>query len=204
MRFVAEVGRLKGVLRQTMLAEAGRRENSAEHSWHLAMMVTALAEHAPPGTDLSRVTEMVLVHDLVEIDAGDLSVHAPAEAQAHQHAAELAAADRIFALLPAGQGAALRQVWDEFEERGSTEARFARALDRLQPMLLDVHAGGRAWRSQGVTADQVLSKVTLIEDGSATLGRFARGLIDQAVADGILAPAPAPDTAGPDGPPAGG
>jgi putative hydrolase of HD superfamily len=204
LKFVQEADRLKGVLRHTRLTEPPRRENSAEHSWHLALMALALAEHAPAGTDIGKVITMLLVHDLVEIDAGDLSVHAPAEAQAHQHAAELAAADRIFALLPAGQDTALRQVWDEFEERGSTEARFARALDRLQPMLLDVHAGGRAWRSQGVTADQVLSKVTLIEDGSAALGRFARGLIEQAVADGILAPAPATDTAAPGGPPAGG
>ena len=203
LEFVQEADRLKGVLRHTQLTTPPRRENSAEHSWHLALMALALAEHAPAGTDIGKVIAMLLVHDLVEIDAGDLSVHAPPEAQAHQHAAELAAADRIFALLPAGQDTALRQVWDEFEERGSTEARFARALDRLQPMLLDVLAGGRAWRSQGVTADQVLSKVTLIEDGSAALGRFARGLIEQAVADGILAPAPAPDTAAPGGPAAG-
>jgi putative hydrolases of HD superfamily len=191
LEFVQEADRLKGVLRHTQLTEPRRRENSAEHSWHLALMALALAEHAPAGTDIGTVITMLLVHDLVEVDAGDLSVHAPAEAQAQQHAAELAAADRIFALLPADQASALRQVWDEFEERGSAEARFARALDRLQPMLLDVHAGGRAWRSQGVTADQVLSKVTLIEDGSATLGRFARSLVEQAVADGILAPPPA-------------
>jgi putative hydrolase of HD superfamily len=191
LEFVQEADRLKGVLRHTQLTEPPRRENSAEHSWHLALMALTLGEHAPPGTDLGKVIAMLLVHDLVEIDAGDLSVHAPAEAQAHQHAAELAAADRLFALLPADQASTLRQVWDEFEERSSSEARFARALDRLQPMLLDVRAGGRAWRSQGVTADQVLSKVALIEDGSATLGRFARALIERAVADGILAAGPA-------------
>ena len=190
MRFVAEVGRLKGVLRQTMLAEVGRRENSAEHSWHLAMMVTALAEHAPPGTDLSRVTEMVLVHDLVEIDAGDLFVYADAAQQARQEEAERAAADRIFSLLPGGQATRLRGLWDEFEERRTPEARFARALDRLQPMLENVAAGGGTWQAQAVTADRVLEKVALIEDGSAALGQFARDLIGRAVADGILAPAP--------------
>jgi putative hydrolase of HD superfamily len=188
--FVQEADRLKGIVRHTVLTQPPRRENSAEHSWHLALMAVTLAEHAPAGTDIGKVITMLLLHDLVEIDAGDLSVHAPAEAQAHQHAAELAAADRIFALLPADQATGLRQVWDEFEERGSAEAKFARALDRLQPMLLDVRAGGRAWRSQGVTADAVLSKVTLIEDGSASLGRFARGLIQRAVADGILAAGP--------------
>ena len=191
--FVQEADRLKSILRHTMLTEPPRRENSAEHSWHLALMAVTLAEHAPAGTDIGKVITMLLLHDLVEIDAGDLSVHAPAEAQAHQHAAELAAADRIFALLPADQATGLREVWDEFEERGSAEAKFARALDRLQPMLLDVRADGHAWRSQGVTADAVLSKVTLIEDGSASLGRFARALIERAVADGILAAGPADD-----------
>jgi len=188
LEFVQEADRLKGVLRHTRLTAPPRRENSAEHSWHLALMAVALAEHAPPGTDIGKVITMVLLHDLVEIDAGDLSVHAPAEEQAHQHAAELAAADRIFALLPADQATRLRAIWDEFEERRSVEARFARALDRLQPILLDVRAGGPAWRAQGVHADEVLSKVELVEDGSAALGAFARGLVEQAVADGILAP----------------
>lgn len=198
LEFVQEADRLKGVLRQTELTDPPRRENSAEHSWHLALMALALADHAPARTDLHKVVSMVVLHDLVEIDAGDLSVHAPAEDQARQHAAELAAADRLFALLPADQAAGLRRLWDEFEERETPEARFARALDRLQPMLADVRAGGRAWRAQGVTADQVLSKVALIEDGSAALGQFARRLVDQAIADGILQPAPRPGGAGAD------
>jgi putative hydrolases of HD superfamily len=188
--FVAEADRLKGILRHTRLTHPPRRENSAEHSWHIALMALVLAEHAPPGTDISKVTAMLVLHDLVEVDAGDLSVHADADAQARQHAAELAAADRIFALLPPDQAGQLRRLWDEFEERKTPEARFARALDRLQPMLADVTAGGAAWREQGVTADMVLTKVKLIEDGSAALGSFARRLIGQAVRDGILPPGP--------------
>ena len=187
MRFVTEIGKLKGVLRQTMLAGQDRRENSAEHSWHLAMMVMALAEHAPPGTDLSRVTAMVLVHDLVEIDAGDLFVYAGAQAQADQEEAERAAADRLFALLPASQGAEFRALWDEFEERRTPEAKFARALDRLQPMLANYQLGGGTWTQHGVTASQVLAKVALIEDGSAALGAFAQGLIADSVSRGYLA-----------------
>jgi len=178
IRFITEIGRLKGVLRQTMLAGPGRRENSAEHSWHLAVMAQTLAEHAPPGTDIGRVTAMVLVHDLVEIDAGDLFVYADAAQQARQEEAERAAADRIFALLP--------------EERRTPEARFARALDRLQPMLENLKAGGGTWREHGITADQVLAKVVLIEDGSPALGRYARDLVQRAVRDGLLAPAPGP------------
>jgi putative hydrolases of HD superfamily len=192
LEFVREAGALRGVLRMTELTDPPRRENSAEHSWHLAVMALALGEHAPAGTDLATVITMLVLHDLVEVDAGDLSTHAPAAAQARQQVAERAAADRLFAILPANQAADLRRLWDEFEERVSPEARFARALDRLQPILEDVRAGGRAWRAQGVTAGQVLSKVTLIEDGSAPLGAFARDLVEQAVRDGILAPGPAP------------
>ena len=192
IRFITEIGRLKGVLRQTMLAGPGRRENSAEHSWHLAVMAQALAEHAPPGTDIGRVTAMLLVHDLVEIDAGDLFVYADEEQQARQEKAERAAADRIFALLPADQAASLRGLWDEFEERRTPEARFARALDRLQPMLENLKVGGGTWQEHGITADQVLAKVALIEDGSPALGKYARDLVDRAVRDGLLAPAPGP------------
>jgi len=190
IRFVGEIDKLKGVLRQTMLAGPGRRENSAEHSWHLAVMALALAEHAPPGTDIGRVTAMLLVHDVVEIDAGDLFVYADAAQQARQEEAERAAADRIFALLPPGQAGRVRGLWDEFEERRTPEARFARALDRLQPMLANLQAGGGTWREHGITADQVLAKVRLIEDGSPALGRCARDLVARAVRDGLLAPAP--------------
>jgi putative hydrolases of HD superfamily len=192
IRFVTEIDRLKGVLRQTVLAGPGRRENSAEHSWHLAVMAVALAEHAPPGTDIGRVTAMVLVHDLVEIDAGDLFAYADEEQQTRQEAAERAAADRIFALLPPDQATGLRGLWDEFEERRTPEARFARALDRLQPMLENLKVGGGTWREHGITADQVLAKVALIEDGSPALGGYARDLVDRAVRDGMLAPARSP------------
>jgi putative hydrolases of HD superfamily len=186
LEFIAEAGRLRGVLRQTTLAEPARRENSAEHSWHLTVLALTLAEYAPPGTDLSRVVAMLAVHDIVEVDAGDLSAYAPAPDQARQHAAESAAADRLFGLLPPDQAGSLRQLWDEFEERASLEARFARALDRLQPMLENVKVGGGTWRDRGVTADEVLTKVALIEDGSPQLGQFARDLIDEAVRTGIL------------------
>jgi putative hydrolases of HD superfamily len=189
LEFVAEAGRLKAVLRQTMLTEPRRRENSAEHSWHLAVMALALAEYAPQGTDLATVIAMLVLHDLVEVDAGDLSAYADEAAQARQQAAELASAERIFGLLPPDQADRLRQLWLEFEERGTQEARFARALDRLQPMLENVAAAGGTWQEGGVTADRVLSKVALIEDGSAELGRYARALIERAVQDGILAPA---------------
>lgn len=187
LRFLLEADRLKGVLRQSQIIDGSRRENSAEHSWHLALMSLVLGEYAPAGTDLGRVTAMTVVHDLVEIDAGDLFVYAGEQAQARQEEAERAAADRLFALLPAGQAASFRALWDEFEERRTPEAKFARALDRLQPMLANYQLGGGTWAQHGVTADQVLTKVALIEDGSAGLGAFARELVSAAVSHGFLA-----------------
>jgi putative hydrolase of HD superfamily len=187
MSFVAEAGLLKRVLRQTMLTDPARRENSAEHSWHLAVMALVLADHAPPGTDLGRVIAMLLVHDLVEIDAGDLFLYADEAQHARQEEAERAAADRIFALLPARQASQIRALWDDFEERQTPEARFARALDRLQPMLANFQAGGGTWVSHGITADQVLPKLALIEDGSAALGDYARDLLARAADAGLLA-----------------
>jgi putative hydrolases of HD superfamily len=192
LRFVLEADRLKTVLRQSVITDSSRRENSAEHSWHLALMALALAEHAPPGTDLGRVGAMLVLHDLVEIDAGDLFLYADAAAQARQEEAERAAARRIFAILPADQGAGMRALWEEFEERRTPEARFARALDRLQPMLLNMQTSGGTWAAHGVTLDQVLPKVDLIEDGSASLGAYARAMVATAVERGILLPAAAP------------
>src|SRR5215469_324610 len=186
LQFVAEAGRLRGVLRQTTLADPARRENSAEHSWHLTVLALVFGEYAPAGTDLARVVAMLAVHDLVEVDAGDLSAYAPPPAQARQLVAERAAADRLFALLPADQADTVRELWDEFEERATAEARFARALDRLQPMLENVKVGGGTWRQGGITAADVLAKVALIADGSPQLGRFARDLVDQAVRNGML------------------
>jgi 5'-deoxynucleotidase YfbR-like HD superfamily hydrolase len=188
LRFILEIDRLKNVLRQSPLTDASRRENSAEHSWHLGVMAVTLGEYAPPGTDLSRVVTMLLIHDIVEIDAGDSFAYAPEAVLAEYERAERAAAERIFALLPAGQAGQLRATWTEFEDRRTPEARFARALDRLQPMLANYRTGGGTWRSHGVTADQVLEKVKLIEDGSAELGRYARSLVEKAVGRGFLAP----------------
>jgi 5'-deoxynucleotidase YfbR-like HD superfamily hydrolase len=191
MQFTAEAGRLKAVLRQTMLTGPARRENSAEHSWHVALMALTLAEYAPPGTDIARVVAMLLLHDLVEVDAGDLFVYAGPAEQARQRDAELAAADRIFALLPDEQAGDMRALWEEFEERRSAEARFARGIDRLQPMLANVQAGGGTWLEHGITEAAVLEKVQLIEEGSAELGAFATDLIRRAAAAGMLPAGPA-------------
>ncbi|MFE1170645.1 HD family hydrolase [Nocardiopsis sp. NPDC058789] len=179
LRFILEVDKLKRVLRQNLLVDGSRRENSAEHSWHLALSARTFAEYAPEGTDIDRAAEMLLIHDIVEIDAGDTFLFDPVNTET-QDERERAAADRLFPLLPEDQAARARELWDEFEARLTPEARFARAVDRLAPMLANWHNEGGAWVRFGVTKAQVLEKVKLVSEGSEALGAYATALIDDA------------------------
>ncbi|MFB9907521.1 HD domain-containing protein [Allokutzneria oryzae] len=178
LTFVIEVDRLKTILRQSPLAAADRRENDAEHSWHLALMVVLLAEHSDEPIDVGHTVKLVLVHDLVEIYAGDTPLY-DAEAAHTQQAREEAAADRLFGLLPPDQAREVRALWDEFEARSTPEARFAKAMDRLQPLLLNWMARGGTWKSPGVTADTVRSRKAVIGDASTALWEAGRTLIDE-------------------------
>jgi len=187
LAFVLEIDKLKQILRQTRLMDGTRRENDAEHCWHLAMMALVLAEHAEPVVDLARVLKMLLIHDIVEIDAGDTFIYATGDAAAGQAEREARAADRLFGLLPRDQAAELRSLWEEFEARVSAEARFARALDRLQPLLQNHRNGGGTWRQFGIRADQVLARKQIIAEGAPALWAFARMLIDDSVERGYLA-----------------
>lgn len=185
INFILEIDRLKQIFRQTLISDGSRRENDAEHSWHLTLMAAVLAEYGPAGVDLARVMKMLLVHDLVEIDAGDTYCY-DVSACSTQKERELAAADRIFALLPGDQANELRQIWDEFEERATPEARFAAALDRVQPVLLNYHTQGKAWREHDITRTQVIERNAPIEAGAPRLWEYIYGLIDQATANGWL------------------
>src|SRR5690606_4234005 len=157
IKFIAETDKLKEIFRQTINTQSRRAENDAEHSWHLCLCVIVLAEHAnAPGLDVLRVLKMVILHDLVEIDAGDTFAYDVA-AMVGQHEREALAADRIFGLLPADQAADFRALWDEFEERKTPEAKFAAAVDRFQPMLLNCLTQGAAWARHGVTHDRVVA-----------------------------------------------
>jgi putative hydrolase of HD superfamily len=178
LSFLIEVDKLKTVLRQSPLAAADRRENDAEHSWHLALMVTVLAEYSDQPVDVGRTLELVVVHDLVEIYAGDTPLYDDVGRQS-QEWREQAAADRLFGLLPADQASRFRALWDEFEARITPEARFAKAMDRLQPLLLNWMAGGGTWRTPGVTADTVRARKSVIGDASVDLWEAARALIDE-------------------------
>ncbi|QOL80171.1 HD domain-containing protein [Pseudooceanicola spongiae] len=158
--FVAEADKLKNIVRATTLCDASRFENSAEHSWHLALYALTLAEHAPEGVSSFRVIRMLLLHDLVEIDAGDAPIYAQTEAsQAAMADLEEAAAARLFGLLPTEQGAALNALWHEFEGSQTPDARFAKALDRFQPPMQNIASKGVSWRSHNVTYEMVDARV---------------------------------------------
>ncbi|WGW03205.1 HD domain-containing protein [Tropicibacter oceani] len=158
MTFLMEADRLKSVNRASRLASGARFENSAEHSWHVALFALTLAEQAPEGCDIGRVIAMLLLHDLVEIDAGDAPVFGAHDGAAME-AAERAAADRIFGLLPADQGAAFRALWDEFEANQTPEAQFAKSLDRFVPPNLNIANDGGSWKDYGVGWDTFESRV---------------------------------------------
>lgn len=185
LEFIAELDKLKRVVRQTPLSDGSRRETDAEHSWEVALMAVVLAEHAGSPIDLARVVMMLLIHDVVEIDAGDTFLYDD-QAATTKSAREQPAADRLFQLLPGDQAAELRMLWEEFEELKTPEARFAKALDRLQPLLHNYQAGGGAWKHPGVDHARVTERKKLIEKGSPTLWAYARELLRRAVEEGIL------------------
>jgi len=186
LRFLAEADRLKSILRKTRLIDGTRAENSAEHTWHLALAGAVLAEHAPPGTDPARSLRMMLVHDVVEIDAGDTFAFDTAGYGDKAEREELAAA-RIFGLLPSDQASELRALWEEFEAGTSPDARFAVAMDRIQPLLQNFHGGGGSWREHGITRAQVLRRMSPIRDGAPTLWPAVLSMIDEACALGHVA-----------------
>ena len=185
--FVVEIDKLKRVLRQNVVTGEARRENGAEHSWHLTAMVLALAEYAAPGIDLLRVLEMLVIHDLVEIDAGDTFLYDPA-AVADQAARERTAAARLYGMLPDDQANDLAALWQEFEAGATPDAAFARAIDHLQPVLLNHATEGGSWRAHGVRGADVLAKKRPIERASPALWRYTEALIRECIAKGWLAP----------------
>lgn len=181
--FLLEADRLKSVERMTSLVDGTRRENTAEHSWHLALFALVLHGHADEPIDVLKVITMVIVHDLVEIDAGDTFAYDDAGHET-KVAREQQAADRLFGLLPADEGAALRSAWEEFEAGETAEARFALALDRLQPVLMNHARGGGPWREHGVSVERVKARNRAIAAGAVSLWAEAERRIDELAADG--------------------
>jgi len=187
LRFIIEIDRLKHIMRRTRLFDNSRHENDAEHGWHLAMMAMALVEYSNKPVDVNKVVRMVLVHDIVEIDAGDTFLYDEAAGLLKEEA-ERKAAERIFGLLPDDQALELKSLWEEFEARDSAEARFAAAIDRLEPMMQNALTAGHAWKEHNVRRSQVVQKNRpIVEAGSRELWRFAESLNARAVEMGHLA-----------------
>ena len=184
--FVRELDKLKQVQRQTWLTDKRRKENAAEHSWHIAVMALVLSEYAP-GDDLNvgRVMQMLLIHDIVEIDAGDTFCYDRA-AVARQTDKEEEAAERLFGLLPPDQAAHFRSLWEEFEDRQTPEARLAHSLDRLQPILNNYHTEGKSWRANGITRRQVRDRNHIVAKGAPLLWDYIEDLLQRAVDRGFL------------------
>ena len=176
--FLTEADRLKSVVRATTLADASRAENSAEHSWHLSLYALILADQAGPEVEIDRVIRMLILHDLVEIDAGDAPIFADVDATA-QAAQEAAAADRLFGLLPADQRDAMRALWDEFEAAETPCAQFAKALDRFQPPMQNLASGGGSWAEYNVSPDKIEARVApAIMRAAPALWAYAKARID--------------------------
>lgn len=172
MTFIKEIDKIKKIGRQTYLSDASRKENDAEHSWHLAMMVLLLHEYSNVPIDVSRTMAMVLIHDIIEIDAGDTYAYDEKGNQSKRER-ELKAAERIFHLLPDDQASYVRGLWDEFEEKKTPEAKFANAVDKIQPTMLNDASEGKSWIEHGVHLEQILKRNESTKEGSEELWNFA-------------------------------
>lgn len=185
VEFIKEIDKLKYIQRKTRLFNSERCENDAEHSWHLAMMTLVLAEHANQSIDVLKVLKMVLIHDIVEIDAGDTFIYDTNKNHDNTEE-ELAAAKRIFGILPEEQAKEFIGLWMEFEDGLTDEAKFARSMDRFQPLLQNTSNNGGTWAEYNVNYDKVYNKKKVIEKGSSSIWHYAENLINESVEKGIL------------------
>ena len=183
--FIKEIDKVKYIQRKTKLFNSDRNENDAEHSWHLALMAIVLAEHANGPIDILKVVKMVLIHDIVEIDAGDTFLYDTQKDHINTDEERLAA-ERIFGMLPKEQADELIAVWEEFEAGQTPEAKFAKSMDRLEPLLQNTSNNGGTWKEFDVSYDKVYQKKSVIKEGSATIWNYAENLINESVAKGIL------------------
>jgi putative hydrolase of HD superfamily len=185
LAFIERLDGLKSVIRRNYLSDGSRQENSAEHSWHVAVMAWVCADQADEPVDVDRAVRMLLLHDVIEIEAGDTYVY-DVEARRDQEARERAAAERLFGLLPENQATEFLALWNEYEARQTPEARYAKAMDSLLPLLQTTANAGEFWREHGITRQQVLDAKRCIADSSQALWELAQTLIDEAHARGVL------------------
>lgn len=185
--FAVEIDKVKNIFRQTWLSDGKRKENDAEHAWHAALMTVLLAEYSNEPVDTLKVVKMLLIHDLVEIDAGDSYAYDEA-AQATAHEREQKAADRIFGMLPKDQEEEFRSLWDEFEEYETPEARFAHVMDNFQPLLLNDAADGKGWREHQVKRANIEKRNRKTPEGSKTISEYIEKVIDRNIEKGNIEP----------------
>lgn len=185
IEFIKEIDKVKYIQRKTKLFNSDRNENDAEHSWHLALMAIVLTEHSNKSIDLLKVIKMVLIHDIVEIDAGDTFIYDTQKDHANTNEERLAA-NRIFGMLPTAQAEELIAIWEEFEAGETDEAKFAKAMDRLEPLLQNTSNNGGTWKEFDVSYEKVHQKKIVIKEGSAPIWDFAEQLINESVEKGIL------------------
>lgn len=185
IQFLVEMDKMKNIYRQTRVLHEDRAENDAEHAWHLAMLALVLSEYANEPVDLKKVLATVLIHDVVEIDAGDTYAYDEA-GNATKAEREQKAADRLFGLLPEDQAQEMRRLWDEFEANETPEAKFANALDRVQPLMLNYCKHGESWKTHGTKREQVENRNRLVHEGSGVLSDFVYELIRRASEEGLL------------------
>ena len=185
MKFLIEADKMKNILRQTLLADGSRRENDAEHSWHFALMAMTLAEYSAREIDMLRVLKMALLHDIVEIYAGDTFAY---DEKGHEDKAEreAAAADKIFAMLPAEQSAEYRELWEEFDAMETADSRYAATIDRLQPLVNNYLTNGHTWKLGNVTSDKVYKRISVAEDTIPEVWPIIREYIEKAIDSGML------------------
>lgn len=183
--FIIEIDKVKNIFRQTYLADKNRKENDAEHSWHIALMAILLQEYAEETVDVLRVMTMVLIHDLVEIDAGDTYAY-DEEGAATKRERELQAANRIFGMLPEDQGSYFRELWDEFEAYETADAKYAHLLDNFQPLLLNHASGGLSWVEHEVRKSQIYKRNDRIEETSKAIWEYMKSVVDENVLKGNI------------------
>jgi len=185
IEFIKEIDKLKYIQRRTRLFNSDRNENDAEHSWHLAMMAIILSQHSNAAVDVLKVVKMVLIHDIVEIDAGDTFIYDTVKNHVNTDDERLAA-ERIFGLLPKEQAEELIRIWEEFEAGETDEAKFAKSMDRLEPLLQNVSNNGGTWKEYNVDYKKVYEKKQVIRNGSVSIWNYAENLIEESVTNGIL------------------
>lgn len=183
--FLMEVDKLKNIIRQNYLTDGSRKEDDADHSWHLALMCAILSEHANEKIDVVKTMTMILVHDIVEIDAGDTYAY-DIQGNLTKQIREEAAADRIYNLLPKDQAQELRSLWDEFEERKTPEAKFAATLDRILPFLMNAKSGGKSWKEHGVMKSQIMKRNEVTPEGSEVIWQYVQEILQQQIENGNL------------------